>query len=334
MNTAFNNSLKNPAFVEITVHCTIDGSNIGIDADITAYTNIDNATLHVEIFEGITTENKRTNGETEFHHVMIQLLPDGNRNQALLQTGVPQKISHNVDMTGTNVEEMDDLFIAIFLQDNVTKDLFQTAYATLSGAIISSDPENLSTGVSISEPMLINFSRAVRKPGGAELTNENVSEYISLELAVNSREAVEFSAEINADKNLITLMPATYLNAASVYQLTVLSLENYNGTPTQIYTSTLTTETGTGSKVQNPGIIKIHPNPVSNYVNIVGIELLQGDVLITITDYSGKFVLQQNFAGKQRNNLSIPVNNLSEGVYLLTVRSSNFIEFCRVIVTK
>lgn len=35
---------------------------------------------------------------------MMQLLPDGNRNQALLQTGVPQKISHNVDMTGTNYD--------------------------------------------------------------------------------------------------------------------------------------------------------------------------------------------------------------------------------------
>lgn len=334
VNTAFNNSLTNPAFVEITGYYTIDGSNVGIDADITAYTDIDNATLHVVIFEGITTENKRTNGETEFHHVMMRLLPDGSGSQAALQTGIPQKISHNVDMTGTNVEEMDDLFVAIFLQDNVTKDVFQAAYATLSGAIISSDPENLSTGVSVSEPMLISFSHAVRQPGGAELTNENVSEYISLELTGSNREAVEFSAEINPEKNMITVTPASDLIEASVYQLTVLPLENYSGTATYTYTSTFTTETGTGSKLQNPGIIEIHPNPASSYVNIGGIEKLQGDVLITVTDYSGKIVLQQNFAGKQRNNLSIPVNNLSEGVYLLTVRSSNFIESCRVIVTK
>lgn len=133
---------------------------------------------------------------------------------------------------------------------------------------------------------------------------------------------------------MITVTPVNDLNEASVYQLTLFPSENYNGKATCTYTSTFTTETVTGRKLQNPGIIEIHPNPAGSNVNIGGIEKIQGDVLITVTDYSGKIVLHQNFAGKQRNNLSIPANNLSEGVYLLTVRSSNFIEFCRVIVTK
>lgn len=334
VNTAFNNSLDNPAFVEITGHYTIDGSNVGIDANITAYTDIDNATLHVVIFEGITTENRRTNGETEFHHVMMRLLPDGSGSQAVLQTGIPQQISHNVDMTGTNVEEMEDLFVAIFLQDNVTKDVFQAAYATLSGAIISSVPANLSTGVSISDPLLINFSHAVRQPGGAELTNENVSEYVSLELTGSSREAVEFTAEINPDKNLITVTPAADLNEASVYQLTVLPLENYNGTPTYSYTSTFTTETGTASKLLKTGLIKIHPNPASSFINIKGLEKIQGEISVTLTDYSGKIVLQMNVTSGQKNSPRIPVNNLTEGIYLITVRSVDFIESERVIISK
>lgn len=134
VNNAFNASLATPAFIDIDSYYAIDGNNVIIKGQFISYADLVDATLHVVVFEGITTQNIASNGETEFHHVMMRLLPDGyGTSIESIQTGEPFLFEHNVDMSTTNVEEMDDLQVAIFLQDNVTKEIFQAAYADLSG---------------------------------------------------------------------------------------------------------------------------------------------------------------------------------------------------------
>lgn len=134
VNTAFTTSLASPAFVDIASYYAIDGNNVIIKGQFISYADLVDATLNIVVFEGITTQNVATNGETEFHHVMMRLLPDGNGTpiESVL-TGVPFTFEHIVDMSSTNVEEMDDIQVAIFLQDNVTKEIFQASYADLSG---------------------------------------------------------------------------------------------------------------------------------------------------------------------------------------------------------
>jgi len=138
VNTAFTTSLANPAFIDIASYYAIDGNNLFIKGQFISYADLVDATLNIVVFEGITTQNVATNGETEFHHVMMRLLPDGYGTPIEnVMTGEPFLFEHNVDMSTTNVEEMDDLQVAIFLQDNVTKEIFQSSYADLSGVGVS-----------------------------------------------------------------------------------------------------------------------------------------------------------------------------------------------------
>lgn len=169
VNAAFTNSLATPAFIDIDSYYAIDGNNVIIKGQFISYADLVDATLHIVVFEGITTQNVASNGETEFHHVMMRLLPDGyGTSIATIQNGEPFQFEHNVDMSTTNVEEMDDLQVAIFLQDNVTKEIFQAAYADLSGVGVS----NLQPGKLSIYPNPVNGEQiSVRIP---ESMNRNV----------------------------------------------------------------------------------------------------------------------------------------------------------------
>lgn len=134
INAAFNASLATPAFVQIDPYYAIDGNVIIVKGQFLSFAELAAATLHIVVFENVTTGNVATNGETEFHHVMMKMLPDGN-GQAIPIVGQGQAFlfDYTFDMSSTNVEEMSDLSVAVFLQDDETKDIFQAAYADLSG---------------------------------------------------------------------------------------------------------------------------------------------------------------------------------------------------------
>lgn len=143
VNTAFDEGINNPAFVDLSAYYFIDGNNVTVKGQILSYADLVNVTLHIVVFENVTHENVATNGETEFHHVMMKMLPDayGTTIPEIL-TSEPYSFEQTVDMTGTFVEEMDDLSVAVFLQDNSNKMVFQSEYAYLSGV----GTDNISAG--------------------------------------------------------------------------------------------------------------------------------------------------------------------------------------------
>lgn len=332
VNTAFNNSIAKPAFVAISGQYTITGAEVGINAEITSYTDIDNATLHVVIFEGITTENKRTNGETEFHHVMMRLLPDGNGSLTTLQTGVPVQINHLVDMSGTNVEETEDLFVAIFLQDNVTKEVFQAEYATLTGALIATYPANSTVGVQVDEPLTVTFSQPVRLSGGEELTAANASTVLSLERTDNSKTPVEFTAEVSEDKTVVTLTPAAPLSGGAQYTLTVLPLENYSGMATHTCVTHFITETTTGTAVADASALRAFPNPAGEYTEISGLAACGRIYDITLTDLSGKEIRKYSVPASGSDLARLTMQSVKQGSYLIRIRAEKGNQALRLVV--
>jgi len=334
VNTAFNNSIANPAFVTISGQYTVTGTEVGIHAEITSFTDIDNATLHVVIFEGVTTGNKRTNGETEFHHVMMRLLPDGNGSLSTLQTGVPVQINHQIDMTGTHVEEMEDLFVAIFLQDNVTKEVFQAEYATLTGALIVTEPANNAAGVQVDEPLTVTFSQPVRLPGGEELTAANALTVFSLERTDNSKTPVEFTAEVSADKTTVTLTPVAPLAESAQYTLTVLPLENYSGMATQTCVTYFTTETTTGTAINDASALRAFPNPAAAYTEISGLAACGRIYDITLTDLMGKDIRKYAIPATESDLVRLSLQALQEGCYLIRIRTEKVNQSLRVVVLK
>lgn len=131
------NAMSRPATYEIlNPTYTITDRKVTVKADLKAY--VDNTgktvTAHIGVFEFKTTGNKSTNGETEFHHVMHKMLPNGNgTNVTAITKDATQALTESYEFPATaKVEEMSDLGVVIFLQDKTGKTILQSAYAVKS----------------------------------------------------------------------------------------------------------------------------------------------------------------------------------------------------------
>jgi hypothetical protein len=128
--TVFNNALAVPAFIDIDGNFEINGNNIIINANIKSYLEIPSVRAYVIVNEKKTTGNQGSNGEKEFFHVMMKMLPNANGQTISLAAGETKSLDFNFDMSSTKVEEMDDLEVHVFLQDYNSKYIFNSNFLT------------------------------------------------------------------------------------------------------------------------------------------------------------------------------------------------------------
>ena len=113
----FDGYYNEPSPVEIRGSFHTEGSMIYVSADVLSYMEMENATIWVSVNEKITTGNIGSNGETEFHHVMMKLLPDGNGKPFNIGQGEIKRFDYNYDMSTTFVEEMNDLEVVVWVEE-------------------------------------------------------------------------------------------------------------------------------------------------------------------------------------------------------------------------
>lgn len=113
----FDAHYNEPSPVEIRGSFHTEGSMIYVSADVLSYMEMENATIWVSVNEKITTGNVGSNGETEFHHVMMKLLPDGNGKPFNIGQGEIKRFDYNYDMSTTFVEEMNDLEVVVWVEE-------------------------------------------------------------------------------------------------------------------------------------------------------------------------------------------------------------------------
>lgn len=77
----------------------------------------------------------------------------------------------------------------------------------------------------------------------------------------------------------------------------------------------------------NPNV-KIYPNPTIRSINIELNDLTKKDLSYNLSNLLGEVVL----SGKLENNISINTNDLTSGMYLLTIRNKNSIISCEKIL--
>jgi len=128
--TNFNNALNEPAFIDISGDFSVDGNNIMVTGQIDSYIDIPEARLYVIVNEKRTTGNKGSNGETEFFHVMMKMLPDANGETITMLSGETKSFQHTFNMSSTHVEEMNDLEVHVFVQDYNSKYIFNSNFLT------------------------------------------------------------------------------------------------------------------------------------------------------------------------------------------------------------
>jgi hypothetical protein len=101
----------------ITINATIN-TTINYAAGLKAY---------IVVVEKTTEGNYKWNGETEFHKVMMVMLPGAEGTTlGALTSGTPVQLSQNCDMNTTFMEEPTDLAVIVFVQDDSNKEVFQS----------------------------------------------------------------------------------------------------------------------------------------------------------------------------------------------------------------
>jgi len=125
---AINNGYAQPAEANIEGYFTVSGNMITITGSVTPLISGSGYRLFVIVNEKMTTGNKMTNGETEFHHVMMKMFPNGNGTDVTLTSGTPIPFTYTHNMSTTHVEEMNDLEVAVFVQNTSSRAILNAAY--------------------------------------------------------------------------------------------------------------------------------------------------------------------------------------------------------------
>lgn len=138
-----------PSVMRVGGEYTLTGGNtVTVSAFVRPFLNFPAGRLvaHMLITERSTVLNARTNGETVFHDVMKKMLP--NQSGTVLPAvtsgqrfALSQSFNVSTLPTSQAVERFDSLRVVVFVQDVVTKEVYQGEYMTLRNALAARTPQ-------------------------------------------------------------------------------------------------------------------------------------------------------------------------------------------------
>ena len=137
---AFNSESLKHAFFKLIADYSVNEDIINVSASIIPYISAD-LKVHIVVLEKETIGNIGSNGETSFEHVMMKMLPDAEGTLVSFEAESGIEINESFDMSLTNVEEMDDLLVVVFIQDDTTKQVLQSIF--VNNIILGFDDNNL-----------------------------------------------------------------------------------------------------------------------------------------------------------------------------------------------
>lgn len=225
VTSAYNYETSRASYFEVNATHQINGTYISLQAAITPSVDAANFTVHAVVVENVTTGNVGSNGETEFHKVMMKMLPDANGTQIDFADGTPRYLFFDsIDLSSTNVEEFDDLSVVVFVQNDENKNVMQSAWSIEGIAPapeFSTFPSNTSENTAVNENLMIFFTEPMRLINNDPISNANIADFVLL--SDDSKANIPFTAQVNSDATSITIIP----DAALPYDATItMTLEN------------------------------------------------------------------------------------------------------------
>ncbi|MEN8224011.1 MAG: T9SS type A sorting domain-containing protein [Bacteroidota bacterium] len=283
--------LKNVG-LKIASSFTMSGSVINITTNIRPFQSYGSMKIHNVVFEKMTTQNVGTNGETEFHHVMMKMMPDATGATENLQEGVPVTLTYTYDMANTHVEELDDLMVGVLIQDPSSKEIIQSDYGY--DGVTYSDDARLAEIYLDGEPLEgfdpDVYSYDVVLPQGTieepvitvETMDDGALPIVSMAFAIPGTATIEVIAE-----DLIS---------TSTYDI------NYS------YSSI-------GIEEEPQPTVNVFPNPADDHIYISGLQ----NARVAIHTVDGKLmILKDGFSGN-----SIDISHLPGGIYFMNIIMDN-----------
>lgn len=293
----FDEHYNTPAVVEIEGSYWVEGNIIHVTTDVMPFADINEVRVHVGVSEKTTHNNASTNGETTFHHVMMKMLPNAQGTTLSLKAGQLETLAFDYDMSGTHVEEMDDLEVAVWIQNHDTKRVYNShfLYETPNHPFM---PEHLTLETSASS-----IVATWNAPTQVYPTGYNVW----LDETLVAENVNETSHSFNVSGNDFHC-----IQVQAVYGDGVVSVKAV---------ATTTETVGTDEKLAET--IVYYPNPASETVHFQGVEAKS----IMVYNAIGQLV---KIFGETHD---INVASLPNGLYICILKEENTVpKIARIIV--
>jgi hypothetical protein len=290
VQSAYNQGSGLTSFIDIASGFTITGTTIHITTNILPWDNIGTVRVLTIVLEKVTTGNISSNGETEFHHVMMDMIPDATGASVNLQYATPVQLKYDVDLSSTNVEEYDDLLVAVLVQNQSSKEMLQSDYGEQN------------TTYSAEARLDMIYLDGVPLEG----FSPDIYEYeVVLPMGTVFEPYMEAST---MDENAMALVnPAFQVPGTAVVDVYAENLYD-----SKRYLVHYTVYTGLEDKTIP--LVQVYPNPVSGILSINGLK----DASVRLFSASGMEVMSfTRFSGNE-----IDVSSLPAGLYILNVTTS------------
>lgn len=246
------------AFVNIKGAFNIDGTNINIKADVMSYINLEGKKLFINVNEKTTVENVEPINDTDssFHHIMMKMITGTQGETINLTEGTHQHFEYSYDMSQTFIEDINDLEVAVWVQDYGTKEIYNSSFLyeytehpypaqnlqiTKEGNTVNATWEAPETGNPTGYDIYVNNALVAENTNATSYIINNVDMYCSIEvvaLYAGGRESVGIIAAhglslTENDDTDITIYPNPAKDVVKLssigYQLSTVRIYNSVG---------------------------------------------------------------------------------------------------------
>lgn len=298
----FDIKAETPAIANIRGAFDTDGNTINITADFMSYVNLQNTRIFISINEKTTTENalpkeQGGNGETEFHHIMMKM-DDANGKKTNIMAGEHQHIEFSYDMSSTNVEDIKDLEVALWLQDTETKEILNSHFA-------------------------YEYTDHVFPVRNLMLEEDNRNLVVSWDAPQNEK-ATAYNIYINNVLKAENISELTYtfpLEETGMYTVEVVALYDDKTSVGVIKKIDAVLDINENKACSH----NIYPNPAHEYVKI------SGDNIKTISVYNYLGIMTDRFS-VDNDEFEINISEYKGGVYFINVEGEGISTTHKVIV--
>ncbi|MBQ3596059.1 MAG: T9SS type A sorting domain-containing protein [Bacteroidales bacterium] len=309
---ALDESYNTPSFVNIRGTFNVDDNTINITADFMSYIKMENVRAFISVNEKTTTENASSNGETEFHHIMMKMLDSPTGNVVNINAGEYQRLEFTHDMSSTNVEEMNDLEVALWLQNYETGEIYNSHFA-YENSEHAYPVQNLRSAI-VGDCITLHIDWDAPEQGNPVGYNIYVNgELIEENFTGNSYSDVTIAGDLYDDKHVhVAEVVAVYENGmTSVAAIAIIDNDWTNVAETEDVN------------------VMIYPNPAKDVVRLSTDNGQQ--TTVRIYNVMGMLV-GTRLATSETDEIEINVSDYNPGIYFFNIQSEEFNVTKKIIV--
>ena len=301
---ALNAAYGTQTFADIKGAFNVVGNTITVTADFMSYITMDNVRAFISVNEKTTTGNASSNGETEFHHITMKMLENPEGNIISILAGEYQRLELSYDMEKSFMEDINDLEVALWLQNYETKEIYNSrfAYAYTNHCY---PVQNLQAEIILDCTGAVYISWEAPENGNPIAYNIYIDGKLIAENEANKlnyhSEETELIEELRDGKTHIAEVVAVYENKRTSVSVVKVMENKWESVNENLMTS-----------------CDIYPNPANDRLYIEAESEIEE---IVIYDVYGRHQVTET--PSHRDMTSVNVSNLNTGIYFVKINTVN-----------